>query len=913
MKPWEKYQSSEQETSGPWSKYSKEPETKKPSPFTMPLELVASHSPFTPSEPIAPWKTTLSHLARPTLEAGGMMGGSLLGAGAGLPTGPGAILTGAAGGTLGYGIGKQSADYVDQLLGLRKPPSLKELAIQTPKDLATGAAYEAGGQIFGKLILEPVFKGGKWVFGKVAETAKGLFSKESMKQSAGKILMAHTSEGTIYAENAKQAAAIEKEIPGLKFTMGQRTADPSMIKLERTQMRKPGPAATTNAEQIASNNEALRNYYQKNFPGKEGVDDLSSKLQQTRTDLAGLESGTKRATIEKATSIGPTPPQETGSTLLGTIDKSKIPVKGAMSELESQIPDYQMKFGNTFKAVEDILSSKKISVGQRKAVERIQKDIEKVLEQGKSTHTAFGVRRTLNDEIDKAFSTGSDSTGAVLMKIKGGLESDLGEVAKLARTGKIAEHEGKIIYPDKLAEQYEQNVKTIATSKSIKDPDIETMTKEIGEIQQTPYMQVVHEPKRAFTDRLTRDYTRLTGKEVPYKTATDDIEHIKQLVERNKEIKKVLSQVEPGKDVASSMKAYNDFASKEYFGRFEKGAVKQATARGTQASGTAARIENLPGYFTSPSGSDDLIRAIGKTKAGEIMKGHYAYDLLKNTTGPEGTVITSKLSTWTSKNASQLEKYGIKGEFDSIAKAQSIAEDAAKLATEFERGAASRILSADPEKAIANAIKGNNAGKAATDLLRMVKGDRAATEGLKNAFADHIMAQVQTTAKDVAGNPIISNAALQRTMAKYAPAMKVLYRNEPSKLRALNSMKEAYEIAVRNKTSPIGGGSDTAENILTSLSNINLLSRTATIARGLWKTIGKYSGQQVDDLVTRAMFDPEYAETLVSAVKGTIKESDLGTVMNGKIIKLDEFKQRRIAAAISATIAGGRAIDKNRE
>ena len=56
------------------------------------------------------------------------------------------------------------------------------------------------------------------------------------------------------------------------------------------------------------------------------------------------------------------------------------------------------------------------------------------------------------------------------------------------------------------------------------------------------------------------------------------------------------------------------------------------------------------------------------------------------------------------------------------------------------------------------------------------------------------------------------------------------------------------------------------------------------------------------------MFDPDYAETLVNTVNGTIKESELQTILNGKIIKLDDFRQRRMAAAVAGTIAGARAI-----
>ncbi len=938
MKPWEKYQKEETAVSGPWGKYgAKETEAepeKKTSPIPIPLELMASHKPTaikTGSEPSPILKTlqNLSPYVRAGAEGGGSALGALMAGGAALPTGPGAALAALGGGTGGYMIGNELADLYEEFVGTRKPPTLKEKLLEIGTDARTGATLEMGGAAVGAALI-PVLRGGKWVFKKAGEavagaaagatggyvyegdkegavkgalagTALGLGARAyrpMITRKAGQILAAHTSEGIIFAENAKQAAAIEKEIPGLKFTIGQRTADPNMIKLERSQMRKPGPGAALNAEQIAVNNEALRAYYQKNFPGKEGIDDLSARLQSVKGTLENRVVGTREAAIKTASDIGPRPGQETGVDILQTLDESGRPIKAAMGELEAAIPDYPMKFDYTDKAIQDVLSNKKISVDQQKAVERIQKDIEKVLEKGKSTHTAFGVRRTLNDEIDKAFSTGKDSTGAALMEVKTGLERDLLEIEKLARTGKIAEYKGQPVFTDELAKEYERNAQRIASSKVIQEPDVDAMVKAIDSLDtpHPPTNRIVNEGESAYAARISRDYKRFTGKDPINKAVSKDADFIEGIKERNKLIEGILADVEPGKTVASSMKAYNDFASKEWFGRFKKGSVKQATAKGTQATGTAARIETIPGYFTSPSGADDLIRAIGDKKAGGIMKGHYAYDLLQNATS-DGAINSTKLSAWMKKNAAQLEKYGIKGEFDSVAKSQAMVEDAAAAATEFERGAAQRILNADPEKAIGNAIKGNNAGKAANDLLNTVKGDPAAVNGLKNAFADHIMTQIQTTAKDVSGNPIISNAAFQRTMEKYAPAMKALYRDEPQKLAALNNMRKAYEIAIRNTRSPIGGGSDTAENVLTALSNVTLLSRSSAMMKGLWNTLSKYSKQQIDDLVTRAIFDPDYADTLVKATRGKISEKEIRTVIEGKIIKLDDYRKLRLGAA----------------
>ncbi|GAF91320.1 unnamed protein product, partial [marine sediment metagenome] len=260
-------------------------------------------------------------------------------------------------------------------------------------------------------------------------------------------------------------------------------------------------------------------------------------------------------------------------------------------------------------------------------------------DRGESTHRAFGIRRTLNDEINKAYSQGNDSTAAVMLGIKESLEKDLGRVSAMGRTGKIAEYQGKAIYPDELARELERNSIRLAKLKSTEVLDTAAMAKELGE-KGIPAMQVPGEGEAIYRGRITADYERLTGKTPLIKTQQADRKMIAQLTKRNREIKTVLSKVEPGQDVAAAMNAYNQFASTEYFGRFDKGAVKQAGRAGTKP-------ENIPGLFKGGSGTGDLIRAVGWTPARKVMKGYYSYDLYDQAADPAtGQLVKGKLSKW---------------------------------------------------------------------------------------------------------------------------------------------------------------------------------------------------------------------------------------------------------------------------
>lgn len=76
---------------------------------------------------------------RPVMETGGAMVGGIVGAGGGIPTGPGAVATGAAGAGLGYAMGREGADLLDNFAGIKERGSLGEELIESGKDVAVGA------------------------------------------------------------------------------------------------------------------------------------------------------------------------------------------------------------------------------------------------------------------------------------------------------------------------------------------------------------------------------------------------------------------------------------------------------------------------------------------------------------------------------------------------------------------------------------------------------------------------------------------------------------------------------------------------------------------------------------------------------------------------------------------------------
>jgi len=845
-----------------------------------------------------------SDIYTPTLQGAGATAGGVIGLGAGAPSGPGAAVTAAAGGTGGYMIGDRAAKTLDEVIGIREKGGPRQWAEETGTALREGATYEMGGQAAG-VILTPVWRGGKLIFKTLKEKSKEwyraraamratkkadippssasgrAFTAEGVRRKARNVLVANTTAGPIYAKNAKEAAAVEDAIPGLKFTMGQRANDPALIQLERSQTRRTAEAAAEFKERQLQNSQAITRYYKQQFPEAENIDDLIGILRQQQEQLGRK---VEQAVIGEAAAVGKIPAYAekhyAGRAIEQVIEDARGPVQSVMGELEAAIPDYPMEFNEVRKAIFKAIRNPKLSAGQIKSVKNFEKQFDELAGRGESTHRAFGVRRTLNDEINKAYSQGNDSTAAVLLGIKESLEKDLGRVSAMGRTGKMAEYQGKAVFPDELAKEYERNATRLATLKSKQIVDTQAMAQALGK-KDIPTMKQPHEGEAQYTARITRDYERLIGGEVPIKTQAADKKLISELTRRNKNIQTILQKVEPGQDVAAAMNAYNQFASSEYFGKFDVGAVKQAGRTGTKP-------ENIPAMFKGGSGTGDLIRAVGWSRAQQVMKGYYSYDLYHQAADQAtGRLVKSKLSKWFHTNKAALKKLDLLDQFRGVEKAQNIVNAAQQEVVEFEKSAAARLLKADPKNAIASALSGNAPAKAATELMGMVRGNPAATRGLQKALAEHMTTSIESTARDLARQGrTVTHAQFQKIMDKYGDAARVIYRNQPEKIRALETMRKAHEISTSNIASPLGGGSDTAQNIFSELGKMQIVARPLIVlSRAAYKTISSYSEEQINSLITRALFYPDMGDVLIRGARGKFKPGEFERALNAKIVQ----------------------------
>lgn len=689
----------------------------------------------------------LSEFYRPVLEGAGATAGGIVGA----PAGPGGVV---AGGVGGYVVGKKAADILDEALGLRQPVSAVEQAKETGQDILTGLEYEALGLGVGAAFV-PVVRGGKLTLQKISGGVKNLVTKKGFQESAGKTLVAYTSDGAIYARNAREAANLEQEIPGLKFTRGQRTADPNAIRMERPLIRGNSKVADQNAAMMEQNKKALEKYFEKNFPGNEDASTLlealgkkQSNLQYTAEEAAGRAQGRINALPRED-------PSMTGEKILGDLRGREAVRKAEAGAKYEALPETE------------------IPINQ--------------------------------------------------------LMTDINEIAK--PLSKV-EDPGNI--PPLLKRMQDTYKDTTTTSLQ----DLQQLRSEIGDALSDIDRSAT--PNRRMKMRLTQ---------------------MKNAVDKTLE-------TEAG---AEGLAEANRFFKQDYAEIFRQGSVGEILRPGTQTGGARIPLSKIPTRVwntSNLSAADDFIKAVGKEDAGGLIGDYAAYDLLKSATDEAGVIIPGRLKNWQNRHSDLLEKFGLYDKFNGVFGAQQAADEAAANLAKFEKSAAKRALETDPDQAIKNALSGKNKRIAMNELLEQVRGDKAAKAGLQRAFADHVLDRAQLITYDIPTKPSVSAATLIKVMKEYKPAMNALYKDSPRKLHALNTMQRVYEVSSRNISSPLGGGSDTAENLATQASKSlfsNLLSRPISIARNILNLAGRYSKSNVDNLLRQSIFDADLADTLMEA------------------------------------------------
>lgn len=355
-----------------------------------------------------------------------------------------------------------------------------------------------------------------------------------------------------------------------------------------------------------------------------------------------------------------------------------------------------------------------------------------------------------------------------------------------------------------------------------------------------------------------------------------------------KGIDETMDQLEKSGDehiVDAYLSAKNAFI--KYHDTFRKGTVNEVLRPGNLVAGNRIPFSDIPSRFFKQKGmdaADDLIRAVGKDKAAKLIEDYAAQDLLTGRLTSEGTLRTSAARQWLVRNKNVLQKYGLFNKFKEIVSAGHVADVSVKNIKAFHKTIASKILNSDVDKIVKNIFSGSkkNSQKVAIDLLNTpgIKGNKGAIKGIKESFKDFLLDSMKGKYIDPMGVPIKDIGKAKQIVTDYMPAIKVLYKNEPKKIKALidyhKLLSEVEQTIAESAKGPV-------KSLIESISQLGFIqigagwkySASRNIVKNIYEVAGRGPKNDIEILMRRAIYDPELAQTIISMTKGvspTIKK-----------------------------------------
>lgn len=863
---------------------------------------------------------------RGTLEMGGSVAGGFAGAGAGIPTGPGAIATGMAGGGLGYAAGKKIADIIEELAGYKNSEDIPEQLKQSVRDVGVGALMEVTGYGIGAGVSKAIGLP-RAVIDAAKRHLPSLTEAGAMKKVGREL--AETVPSAHGAANIERAREISEQIPGFKPTLGMESGQASVVQRERALIKSvsegPEKGADILQERIVANNEAIRNAYESAMKGG-STDDLIKLVQEKdalmKTQAARLGAGPSQEVVGGRIAKELEPKAAALEREAGRLGAAPIPQAGGKAVREAVESAYLESKPIHEKLYQDIPPDAPMSSAPiAKATRSMEKQITSVNKENYPTSAIADIKTLLRGK-----KPGAEEKAITILDAYGRpIPQEAREVTKkevvfhdwLDMTKRL----GREIEDARRSNNRELAMRLTELKKGVDDA-LDTVGTGQG-----PIPDIYSKAKGAFIDFANRFYKdtvadirkrgkQITGLAVPDSeiggrfATPEGIDTLTRAVGKDKAtllmrdhfnrdlIDSIKGDINPSKianwiNNPSRIHVLNKLGLTDEYVKLGKKAISNEADLIAEVNGMAQTA--IGGRFATPEGANELIRAIGKDKAVVTMRDYFNRDLADKTKGDLSPINVMK---WVQKNVETLKKYGLMDEYKGLAVANK------------DYAIVNKVLGADREKVISNVLgQGRDIKMNAIRLMGMAKGNKEAEQGIQRAVGDHILKTIYNTAKDLAGGRVISNAKFVRVLDGYKPALEVIYKNNPEKLKMLEAIQEAVEIMNRTAKSPTGGGSDTFE--LTASKFGGLMKRVAgrfggaTVGAGVgsiaggpigaavgatagmagWEAFSKHSAENINRFMLRATFDPAYAQTLIAMAKG-VKGKAMDSMVAAQMAKL---------------------------
>ena len=398
--------------------------------------------------PEAAWKQdrpisqAISKVARPVLELGGLTAGAIVGAPVAPPYG------GITGGALGYGMGANVANKLDEFLELVKPTNLKEVSMETISNVGKGAMYGMGGAVGSKVLtlagegiwtiaqkmgLLGLFKRIKDSFPTLSD--KGILLKAQAELNKIRELTPEAEKTIIKTEELIKRAGIKTEPTFAQKTGGQKAAV-----FEQSAAAKDREIAEILKGKDAQINQEALSAIEKQFPGKTGITDIISGVESRSAILKAEAERTAQIATEKITPLSLVKrPQVVGQEIKASLELAKETEKEAIKKIYAEIPpDININAEPLNAGIKKLFADyEKIGGGSRSLPSDITKQISKRLKETEGKTVTFDSLRDWRSQIgeeSRAAITGIEPNLKLFRRLKmleNGIDETMDQLLKL--------------------------------------------------------------------------------------------------------------------------------------------------------------------------------------------------------------------------------------------------------------------------------------------------------------------------------------------------------------------------------------------------------------------------------------------------------------------------------------------------
>ena len=687
-------------------------------------------------------------------------------------------------------------------------------------------------------------------------------------------------ENELFNKNADEAIDLGEEI-GTTFTKGQATNAPSVVLKERALARSVPGGGETDVMKIAQQNKAIGDYYGKEFPGASNIsnviegtkkygddltkqvigqqDDLTRQMSQLRTEKTSYQSGEtirqakfdlanrRRPVVEKLFNEVPNVPVDI-TPLVDKIDDIEKFVAEHPGYRPEDIPS------GAIGRVKELIKNAQKEVSQLPlGVEEAAKPSPNIFSQIKGITSKVKIDKSMLDHFDRREITPIARKSLGLFSSSQGMSFD--EVA-----------DGLKMSTDDLANSL-RNAKTMGKA-------TEDVAKELqGFIQEKPNITIPFQQLREERNNIYKTLQQSQSSLPPNDRLLQKVNELKGAFEDS-----LNNIAEHPPEVAQKYKYASDFY-KKYYLPLKQGVSREITAKNAMGE-FRLDAEKVPQkIFNSVTDAKQFMGTLPKSEAKQAMKDYASGNLIGNHVvyNPStGDINPKAYSVWLKRNSEVLKALGINKDFDDISKVVTNLEVARNAQAEFDKSSLAKMLGVNPENAIAHVFSGTtrkNSTAAMQDLVNQIKKTpepEKALNGLRKSFADFFVKSAETNTRDAYGQPIENVAKGKAFLKDNLGAMRILYKEQPDKIRALMKVQRGYEIMLRNQRSPFpGGGSPTAEHLFSQVHFRvrHRILRSIPIIGDSYIRLEQFGKQQADAYLIRALYDPEFAYTMTETIK----------------------------------------------